>query len=397
MEAYIFDGIRTPFGKHGGNLASVRPDDLAAGLIKSLLDRNQVPRSTMDHGVIDDVILGCACQAGEDSRNVARHAVLAAELPVTVPGQTVNRLCASGLAALIDAARAITCNEGQLIIAGGVESMSRAPYVISKTESAYGRDAKLYDSTIGARFPNPLILKTYGSDTMSQTADNVASTLSISRADADKFARASQLKYAKAVVDGFYEGEINPVELYNGLTIISHDEHPRLSSIEKLSALKPLNEGGQVTVGSSTGINDGAVALLIGNKYALPQVKPLAKIISSGATGCDPKVMGLGPVQAITKALDRAGLTLDEVDLIEINEAFAVQVLGCLSQLHVDYEDPRVNPNGGAIAIGHPLGASGARLVLTAARQLQKHGGRFAVVSLCVGMGQGLAIVIERC
>ncbi|WP_433735506.1 3-oxoadipyl-CoA thiolase [Pseudomonas putida] len=397
LDAYIYDGLRTPFGRHGGGLAPVRPDDLAAQLMRALVERSPFRAEQ-----IEDVILGCTNQAGEDSRNVARNALLAAGLPVSVPGQTVNRLCASGLAALLDAARAVTCGEGELYLAGGVESMSRAPFVLSKSESAYSREAKLFDTTIGARFPNPKVNAQYGDDTMPETADNVAHDYGIGREAADAFALASQQRYAKALADGFFADEILAVQApagRKGTLAVAADEHPRpQANAEDLAKLKPLFEGGVVTAGNASGINDGAAALLIGSR-ALGEhhgVKPRGRILSGAASGVEPRVMGIGPAFAIPKALERAGLSLADMDLIEINEAFAVQVLGCLHLLNLRADDPRVNPNGGAIALGHPLGASGARLALTALRELERRGGRYAVVSLCIGVGQGLAVVIER-
>ncbi|KIL99032.1 3-ketoacyl-CoA thiolase Acetyl-CoA acetyltransferase [Paramagnetospirillum magnetotacticum MS-1] len=396
LDAYLYDGLRSPIGRHAGGLAPVRPDDLAAEVIRAL-----VARSAFKPEDIEDVILGCTNQAGEDSRNVARHAALLAGLPVEVAGQTVNRLCASGLAAVLDAARSITCGEGDLYLAGGVESMTRAPFVLAKGDSAWSRDAKIFDTTIGARFANPKVVKQFGSHSMPETADNIAHDLGLTREASDSFAAASQAKYARAKAEGFYEGEIHPITIAGrkGDTVVSEDEHPRpQSDLAALAKLKPLFEGGVVTAGNASGINDGACALFIGSRAAGEKagVKPIARIIAGAAAGVAPRVMGLGPVPAITKALARAKLSLKDLDLIEINEAFAVQVLGCVTQLGVAADDSRLNPNGGAIAIGHPLGCSGARLALTAARQLQRTGGRYAVVSLCIGVGHGLAAVIER-
>ncbi|EPS7819533.1 3-oxoadipyl-CoA thiolase [Acinetobacter baumannii] len=398
LNAYIYDGLRSPFGRHAGELASIRPDDLAATVIQKLLEKTGVPGAD-----IEDVILGDTNQAGEDSRNVARNALLLAGLPVTVPGQTVNRLCASGLGAVIDSARAITCGEGELYIAGGVESMSRAPFVMGKAESAYSRDAKIYDTTIGSRFPNKKIIAQYGGHSMPETGDNVAAEFGISREQADFFAAQSQAKYQKAKEEGFFVDEITPIEVFQGKKLppklVSEDEHPRPSStVEALSKLKPLFEGGVVTAGNASGINDGAAALLIGSEAAGQKygLKPMAKILSAAAAGIEPRIMGAGPIEAIKKAVARAGLTLDDMDIIEINEAFASQVLSCLKGLNVDFNDPRVNPNGGAIAVGHPLGASGARLALTVARELIRRKKKYAVVSLCIGVGQGLAMVIEN-
>ncbi|MEQ1305408.1 3-oxoadipyl-CoA thiolase [Acinetobacter radioresistens] len=398
LNAYIYDGLRSPIGRHGGVLASIRPDDLAAEVIKKLIEKTGIPGTD-----IEDVILGDTNQAGEDSRNVARMAVLLAGLPVTVPGQTVNRLCASGLGAVIDSARAITCGEGELYIAGGVESMTRAPFVMGKAETAFSREAKIFDTTIGSRFPNKKITAQYGGHSMPETGDNVAVEFGITREQADTFAAQSQAKYQQAKTEGFFEGEITPIEVSQGKKLppklVSEDEHPRPSSnFEALSKLKPLFEGGVVTAGNASGINDGAAALLIGSetvqeKYGL---KPMAKILSAAAAGIEPRIMGAGPIEAIKKAVSRAGLTLDDMDIIEINEAFASQVLSCLKGLDVDFNDPRVNPNGGAIAVGHPLGASGARLTLTVARELQRRQKKYAVISLCIGVGQGLAMVIEN-
>ncbi|WP_151748239.1 3-oxoadipyl-CoA thiolase [Acinetobacter lactucae] len=398
LNAYIYDGLRSPFGRHAGELASIRPDDLAATVIQKLLEKTGVPGAD-----IEDVILGDTNQAGEDSRNVARNALLLAGLPVTVPGQTVNRLCASGLGAVIDSARAITCGEGELYIAGGVESMSRAPFVMGKAESAYSRDAKIYDTTIGSRFPNKKIIAQYGGHSMPETGDNVAADFGISREQADLFAAQSQAKYQKAKEEGFFADEITPIEVFQGKKLppklVSEDEHPRpRSTVEALTKLKPLFEGGVVTAGNASGINDGAAALLIGSEAAGQKygLKPMAKILSAAAAGIEPRIMGAGPIEAIKKAVARAGLTLDDMDIIEINEAFASQVLSCLKGLNVDFNDPRVNPNGGAIAVGHPLGASGARLSLTVARELIRRKKKYAVVSLCIGVGQGLAMVIEN-
>ncbi|HEM8406151.1 TPA: 3-oxoadipyl-CoA thiolase [Acinetobacter baumannii] len=398
LNAYIYDGLRSPFGRHAGELASIRPDDLAATVIQKLLEKTGVPGAD-----IEDVILGDTNQAGEDSRNVARNALLLAGLPVTVPGQTVNRLCASGLGAVIDSARAITCGEGELYIAGGVESMSRAPFVMGKAESAYSRDAKIYDTTIGSRFPNKKIIAQYGGHSMPETGDNVAAEFGISREQADFFAAQSQAKYQKAKEEGFFADEITPIEVFQGKKLppklVSEDEHPRPSStVEALTKLKPLFEGGVVTAGNASGINDGAAALLIGSEAAGQKygLKPMAKILSAAAAGIEPRIMGAGPIEAIKKAVARADLTLDDMDIIEINEAFASQVLSCLKGLNVDFNDPRVNPNGGAIAVGHPLGASGARLALTVARELIRRKKKYAVVSLCIGVGQGLAMVIEN-
>ena len=399
LDAYIYDGLRSPIGRHAGKLSPVRPDDLVGDVIKEVVSRNKV-----DPGQISDVILGCVNQAGEDNRNVARFAALLSGLPPTTPGATVNRLCASGLQAVVDAARAVTCSEGDLYIAGGVESMTRAPYVMSKPDTPFGRDAKLYDTTIGVRFPNARAIKQYGNHSMPETGDNVARDFGITREQSDEFALASQQKYATAEKEGFYEGEILPVQLPGkkkdaAPEVFKADEHPRRdATIDALKKLKPLFEGGVVTAGNASGVNDGAAALVIGSKaWGLTNnKKPMAKILAAASAGVEPRIMGVGPAYAIPLALQRANLKLADMDIIEINEAFASQVLGCLKLMDVDFKDPRVNPNGGAIAIGHPLGASGARLALTTARELQQSGGRYAAVSLCIGVGQGLAVILER-
>jgi acetyl-CoA C-acetyltransferase len=399
LDAYLYDGLRSPIGRHAGKLAPMRPDDLAAELIKAVVAKNDVSPEE-----VSDVVLGCVNQAGEDSRNVARFAALLSGLPPTTPGATVNRLCASGLQAVVDSARAVSCGEGELYIAGGVESMSRAPYVMSKSDTPYSRDVKLYDTTIGSRFPNPRIVKQYGNHSMPETGDNVARDFGITREQADEFALASQQKYATAEKEGFYKGEILPIALPSRKKdsppeTLSADEHPRRdSTMEALAKLKPLFEGGVVTAGNASGVNDGAAALLIGSRQWGEKhgKKPIARIRAAASAGVEPRIMGVGPAYAIPKALQRAGLKLSDMDIIEINEAFASQVLGCLKLLNVELKDPRVNPNGGAIAIGHPLGASGARLALTTARELQQSGGRYAAVSLCIGVGQGLAVILER-
>ena len=398
LDAYIYAGLRSPIGRHAGKLAAVRPDDLVATVIREVL-----ARSPFQGADVEDVILGCAAQAGEDSRNVARHAALLAGLPTTVAGQTINRLCGSGLAAVLDSARAVTCGEGDLYLAGGVESMSRAPFVVAKAESAYSRDFKVFDTTIGARFPNPRLVEQYGNDSMPETGDNVAAEFGITRDAADRFAAASQAKYAAAKEAGFYAGEILPIAVPTGRKtpplVVAEDEHPRPESThESLAKLKPLFADGVVTAGNASGINDGAAALIVGSRAAGERAgaAPMARILAGAVAGVEPRIMGVGPAYAIPKALARAGLTLKDMDVIEINEAFAPQVLGCLKLLDVAFDDPRVNPNGGAIAIGHPLGASGARIALSAARELERRGGRYAVVSLCIGVGHGIALVIER-
>lgn len=398
MTAYIYDGLRSPFGRHAGVLASVRPDDLLGAVVRALVARN--PFAAQDY---EDLIVGCTNQAGEDARNLGRHAALLAGLPPAVGGLTVNRLCGSGLASVLDAARAVRVGEGELFIAGGAESMSRAPFVIAKAQSAYSRDFHAFDSTIGARFPNPRVEAEFGADSMPQTADNVARELGISREQADTYAARSQALFEAALQDGFHAGEILPIEVPQGRKqpprLVERDEHPRPESdFASLSRLSPLFEGGVVTAGNASGVNDGAAALLIGSqaigeRYGL---KPRARILAGAIAGVEPRLMGLGPVPAIAKALQRARLSLADMDLIEINEAFAAQVLGCARQLGLAFDDPRLNPNGGAIAIGHPLGASGARLAYSAVRQLERRGGRYALVSLCIGLGQGIACVIER-
>jgi len=395
-DAFIFDGIRTPFGRHGGALSRVRPDDLLAACIRALVER-----SKLDGALVEDVIAGATNQAGEDSRNVARNAALLAGLPVEVGGISLNRLCGSGLAAVLDAARALRCGEGSLFIAGGVESMSRSPYVIGKAESAYGRDQQMFDSTLGWRFPNAKLLEQYGADSMSDTADNVGRDLGIGRAESDRFALRSQEKYAAAKAAGFYGEELLPVEIpgRKGSTTVAEDEHPRPdTTLEKLSALKPLVKDGVVTAGNASGVNDGAAALLLGTAEMGRKLglRPRGRIVAGAVAGVPPRVMGLGPVPATGKVLERAGLKLGDLDVIEINEAFATQVLGCLQKLGLKDDDPRLNPNGGAIAIGHSLGASGARLALTALRQLERTGGRYALVIMCIGIGQGIAAIIER-
>ena len=398
LDAYIYEGLRTPFGRHAGALAKVRPDDLLGDVIRNLLKN-----SAFKPEQIDDVVVGCANQAGEDSRCVARHASLVGGLPIETPGTVLQRNCASGLDALVYASRAVTCGEGDVLLVGGVESMSRAPYVFGKSESPFGRDIKLYDSTIGPRFSNPKLTKRFGDDQMPQTADNLAREYNITREEADKFAARSQQRYAIAKGEGFFAGEIAAVELpatrKGPLPPVSEDEHPRPGTdVATLAKMKPLYEGGVTTAGNASGVNDGACAIFVGSKQAGEKagVKPLVRVIASGAAGAPPQIMGIGPVAASKKALARAGLTINDMDVIEINEAFAAQVLSCLKGLGVAADDSRVNPNGGAIAVGHPLGASGARLSLTAARQLQRTGGRYALVSLCIGGGQGLAVILER-
>jgi len=398
LDAYIYDGARTAFGKYCGSLAHVRPDDLAATVIKTLVERNNI-----NPLLIDDVILGCVCQSGEDSRNIARYATLLAGLPVEVGGQTVNRLCASSLAAIIDAARAISCGEGELFIAGGVESMTRAPLTFNKSNTAFSKDITVYDSAIGVRFPNPKIGKQYGHEPMPQTAENVAKAENISREQCDAFAYQSQQKWAAATANGYFDEEIIPVAIPQKRgkpdIVVDKDEHPRASTLDKLGTMRTLFDDGVVTAANASGLNDGASAVVIGSKTFGEQnnLKPLARVLGGAAAGVEPSLMGLGPVPACQKILKRLNLTLDQMDVIEVNEAFAAQVLGDLKQLGLAEDDPRINPNGGAIAVGHPLGASGARIALTATRQLQRTGGRYALISMCIGVGQGLAMVIERC
>ena len=397
-DAYIYDGGRTAFGRHAGILSSIRPDDLLAHTIKAVVKRNPFPAEAYE-----DVFMGNTNGAGEDCRNVARFSLLRAGMPVEVGGQTVNRLCGSGLAATLDAARGVKVGEGELFLSGGVESMSRAPIVMSKAKSAYDRSQEIADSTLGARFSNPAFAAAYGNDTMPETADNIAEELKITREQADQFAASSQAKYEAARVDGFYEGEIIPIEVDQGRkkppVTVDRDEHPRpLTTTETLSGLRTLFGDGIVTAGNASGINDGAATLIIGNRAIGEEhgVAPRARIISGAVAGVEPRVMGFGPVFAIRKALRRANLSLSDMDIIEINEAFAPQVLGCLKMLEVDFDDSRVNPNGGAIAVGHPLGASGARIAITATRQLERMQGRYAAISLCIGIGQGIAAIIER-
>jgi len=398
LNAYLYEGLRTPFGRHGGTLAKVRPDDLLADVI-----RNLMKKSAFKPEQIEDLIVGCANQGGEDSRCVARHAGLVAGLPIETPGTVLQRNCASGLGAVVHAAHAITAGEGDVFLAGGVESMSRSPLVMSRAESAFARDIKLYDSTIGPRFSNPKLTKQFGDDQMPQTADTLARQYELKRDEVDKFALRSQQRYAVAKGEGFFAGEISPVELppsrKGPVPPIADDEHPRpTTDLDALAKMRPLYEGGVTTAGNASGINDGAVALMLASREAGEKAgaKPIARVIASAAVGVPPQIMGIGPVAASKKALARVGLQMKDMDIVEINEAFAAQVLSCLKGLGVAFEDSRVNPNGGAIAVGHPLGASGARLALTAARQLQRSGGRYALVSLCIGGGQGMAVILER-
>ncbi len=398
LNAYLYDGLRTPFGRHAGVLAKVRPDDLLADVMKAVMKK-----AAFKPEQIEDIVVGCANQGGEDSRCVARHAGLVAGLPIETPGTVLQRNCASGLGALAHAAHSVTAGEGEVFLVGGVESMSRSPLVLSRSESAFGRDVRLYDSTIGPRFSNPKLVKRFGDDQMPQTADTLAREYEIKREQADQFALRSQQRYAIAKGEGFFSGEISPVELpatrKGPVPPVTDDEHPRPNTdLATLAKMKTLYEGGVTTAGNASGVNDGAVALLVGSSDAGEQagMKPLARLIATAAAGVPPQIMGIGPVAASKKALARAGLEIKDMDIIEINEAFAAQVLACLKGLGVAFDDNRVNPNGGAIAVGHPLGASGARLALTAARQLQRSGGRYALVSLCIGGGQGMAAILER-
>jgi acetyl-CoA acyltransferase len=397
-EAFICDAIRTPIGRYGGVLAPVRTDDLAAIALKSILGRNP----GLAPEAIDDVVLGCANQAGEDNRNVARMAALLAGLPVSVPGATVNRLCGSGMDAIGTAARAIKSGEASLLLAGGVESMSRAPFVMPKATSAFSRTAEIYDTTIGWRFVNALMKAQYGVDSMPETAENVAADCRISREDQDCFALRSQQKAAAAQAAGLLRQEICPVTLApkkGDAVIIERDEHPRATSIEELAKLKPfVRADGTVTAGNASGVNDGACALIIANQDSARRfsLTPRARIAGMAVAGVAPRIMGMGPAPASEKLLVQLGLRLAQMDVIELNEAFAAQALAVLRALGLKDDDPRVNPNGGAIALGHPLGMSGARLVTTAMHQLQRTGGRYALCTMCIGVGQGIAMVIER-
>ncbi|MDC4874406.1 3-oxoadipyl-CoA thiolase [Acinetobacter baumannii] len=397
--AYIIDAIRTPFGRYAGGLAPVRADDLGAVPIKALIQRN----SSVDWEQVDDVIYGCANQAGEDNRNVGRMSALLAGLPYQVPATTINRLCGSSLDAIAIAARAIKAGEANLVIAGGVESMSRAPYVMGKSDSAFGRSQKIEDTTMGWRFINPKLKELYGVDTMPQTAENVAEQFNVNRADQDQFALVSQQRTASAQAKGFFSKEIVAVEIpqrKGDAVVIDTDEHPRASTtLEGLSKLKPVVKAdGTVTAGNASGINDGAAALLIASDDAVQayNLKPRAKIIASTAVGVEPRIMGFAPAPAIKKLLKQANLTLEQMDVIELNEAFAAQALAVTRDLGLPDNSDKVNPNGGAIALGHPLGASGARLVTTALNQLEQTGGRYALCSMCIGVGQGIALIIER-
>lgn len=398
VHAYICDAIRTPFGRYGGALASVRTDDLAAISIKALMERNP----GVNWAELTDVLLGCANQAGEDNRNVARMASLLAGLPIDVPGGTVNRLCGSGLDAIGTAARAIRAGEAGLMLAGGVESMSRAPFVMGKAETAFSRSSAIYDTTIGWRFVNKLMKAQYGVDSMPETAENVADDFNISREDQDKFALASQAKTARAQKEGFFDAEITPVTIpqkKGDPVVVSKDEHPRETSLEALGRLRGVvREGGTVTAGNASGVNDGSAALLLADEASAARhgLTPRARVVGMATAGVAPRIMGMGPAPATRKVLALTGLTLDQMDVIELNEAFAAQGLAVMRDLGLADDDARVNPNGGAIALGHPLGASGARLATTAVNQLQRTGGRYALCTMCIGVGQGIAVVLER-
>ena len=398
LDAYIYDGRRSAFGRNAGALARIRPDDLLGQVMKGVVDDSPFSADS-----IEDVHVGCANQAGEDSRCVARHAALLAGLPVEVPGTVLQRNCGSGLNAIVTAAHAITCGEADVIVAGGVESMTRAPFVVGKAETPYAKAFDAFESSLGARFPNPKIERDHGDDTMPQTADNLAMEFQLTRDSCDAFAAASQSKYAAAKADGFFDSEIAPITIAGTRkrpdVTVGEDEHPRPeTSVEGLAKLRPLYPEGVTTAGNASGVNDGAVAMIVASREAGEKAgaEPRVRVVSSAVAGVPPRTMGFGPVPAARKALERAGLTLDDMDVIEINEAFAAQVLACLKGLGVAEDDSRVNPNGGAITIGHPLGASGPRLALTAARQLERQNGRYALVSMCIGVGQGIAAVIER-
>jgi 3-oxoadipyl-CoA thiolase len=398
-EAYICDGVRTPIGQYGGALSAIRPDDLVAIVLRALLSR----ASDIDPSAIDDVIIGCANQAGEDNRNVARMSALLAGLPVTVPGVTVNRLCASGLDAVASASRLVRSGDGHLVIAGGVESMSRAPLVLPKPDNAFSRRAEIFDTTIGWRFINPDMHFRYGTDSMPETAENVAREFGISREDQDNFALRSQKRAANALASGRLAREIVAVQVPNGKKQSKEfvvDEHPRAdTTIEKLNALRPIiAETGTVTAGNSSGVNDGAAALLIASDQAANHhsLVPVARIVGATSVGVSPRIMGIGPVDAVRTLLNKCKVSMEDIGVIELNEAFASQALAVLRGLGIDDDDERVNPNGGAIALGHPLGMSGARLALTAASELNIRGERYALCTMCVGVGQGVAMLLER-
>lgn len=392
--AYIIDAVRTPIGKYGGTLSSVRPDDLLALVIKALINRN----NSIDVNAIEDVIAGAANQSGEDNRNVARMASLLAGLPVTIPGNTVNRLCASGMQAIMDAARGIMCGDGEIFIACGVESMTRAPFVMPKSETAFAREPQVFDTTMGWRFVNKNLTALYYPYSMGETAENIAKQWNISRHAQDEFAFESQEKYAAAYADNKFDDEIVPVQVKVGKDIFDFykDEHPRSTSMEKLSLLKPaFIKDGTVTAGNSSGINDGAAAMLLAGEAAVKKygLKPMAKIVSMAVAGVDPSIMGIGPVPAVAKALQRAGLTVSDIGLVELNEAFASQSIACIHDIGLDLDS--VNVNGGAIALGHPLGCSGVRISATLLHELKKRQGKYGLATMCVGVGQGAAIIFE--
>lgn len=397
-DVFICDAVRTPIGKYGGALSSLRTDDLAAISIKALMERN----AGVDWKEIDDVILGCANQAGEDNRNVARMALLLAGLPVTVSGVTVNRLCGSGMDAVGAAARAIRSEEAEMLIAGGVESMSRAPFILAKATEAFSRSAEIFDSTIGWRFVNKKFQKMFGTDSMIETAENIAMEFKISREDQDKYAFHSQMKAANAQQNGAFADEILPVVISQSkgeLIIVDRDEHPRFTSLEKLATLKPLTgDYGTITAGNSSGVNDGSAALILASEKVIKKhgLVPKAKVLGMQTSGVSPRIMGLGPVTASIKLLKRLGLSLDDFGIIELNEAFAAQALGCIRELGLNDDDQRINQLGGAIALGHPLGMSGARIVTSAYYQLQRSESKYALCTMCVGVGQGIAIVLEK-
>jgi len=397
-EAYICDYVRTPIGRFGGALSSVRPDDLGAVPLKALVARH----AGLDWETVDDVIYGCANQAGEDNRNVARMALLLAGLPVTVPGTTINRLCGSGMDSVLAAARAIKAGEANLVVAGGVESMSRAPFVMPKAETAFSRAAEIHDTTIGWRFVNPVMKAQYGVDSMPETGENVAEDFAVSRADQDAFALRSQAKAAEAQANGRLAREITPVTIpqrKGDAVVVDRDEHPRATTLEALAKLPtPFRKGGTVTAGNASGVNDGAAALIIASEAAAQQhgLAPLARVLGGAVAGVPPRIMGIGPVPASKKLMARLGLGADDFDVIELNEAFASQGLAALRQLGIADDDPRVNPNGGAIALGHPLGMSGVRITGTAALQLSLAGGRRSLSTMCIGVGQGIAVALER-
>jgi 3-oxoadipyl-CoA thiolase len=397
-QAFICDALRTPFGRYAGALSPVRPDDLLAVPIRALAERN----ANINWAELDDALMGCANQAGEDNRNVARMATLLAGLPVAVPGGTINRLCGSGMDAVGTAARAIRSGDASLMLAGGVESMSRAPFVMGKADTAFSRNAAIFDTTIGWRFVNRLMKAKYGVDSMPETAENVADQFKVSREDQDLFAMASQEKTAAAQKAGFFDSEIAVVSIAQKKgepLLVGRDEHPRQTSLEALAKLKGVvREGGSVTAGNASGVNDGAVAMLLANEAAAKRhgLTPRARVVAMATAGVEPRIMGIGPAPATQKVLALAGLTIDQMDVIELNEAFAAQGLAVTRMLGLADNDPRVNPNGGAIALGHPLGASGARLVMTAVHQLHATGGRYALCTMCIGVGQGIAMIVER-